>query len=92
MPTEVPFSVDQWLCVELLVDPASESILQLFVDGQYTGQMRRAPIPLDASSYEIVVGSTDAQSPASAPRIQYDELVIERGTTSICRDISEPLF
>lgn len=90
LPTEVPFPVDQWLCVELLIDPASESILQLFVDGQYTGQMRRAPIALEASSYEIVVGSTDAQSPATAPVAHYDELVIERGTTSVCRDITEP--
>ncbi|MFK8080652.1 MAG: serine/threonine-protein kinase [Granulosicoccus sp.] len=85
--THVPFLFDRWLCVELIIDPQSPSLLQLFVDGQYTGQLSSPASALDAESYEVLVGSTDVQSPRTAPRLLYDDLIVERGAKPVCGEL-----
>ena len=82
--THIPFRYNQWLCAEMIYDPESSSALQLYVNGDYAGQLSQPPMGMNSTSYEFAVGSTDAQSPATAPIVLFDDIAIERGNSPVC--------
>ena len=82
--THIPFRFNQWLCAEMIYDPESSSALQLYINGDYAGQLSQPPMGMNSTSYEFAVGSTDAQSPATAPTVLFDDVAIERGNSPVC--------
>jgi len=83
--TNILFEYRRWHCIEMIINPDSDSALQIYIDSRFIGQLSNSPKPMMADSYEIKVGSTDVQPPATAPRLLFDNIIIDRGSKPECQ-------